>query len=252
METKKRYYWLKLHEDFFSQVSIRLLRKMPEGATMVIIYLELLLLSIRNEGYIYAEGVCDSLEEELALALGEDVVKIRLALGVLEKAKLLERGADDDARMTRYPEMVGSEAASTHRVREFRRRKALPDGSGALHCNAGETSGNADETPVKRNVNVERDKEIDIEKRKEGEREESSPAPQGFYHNVYLTEQDEEELTSEYHDAWKPYVEQLSSYIASTGKNYENHAATIRRWIDHDKEKMPIARDYSENEEGSL
>lgn len=247
METKKRYYWLKLREDFFSQVSIRLLRKMPEGATMVIIYLELLLLSIQNDGYIYAEGICDSLEEELALALDEDVVKIKLALGVLEKAKLLERGEDYDARMTHYPEMVGSEAASTRRVREFRRRKALPDEVKALHCNT-------DETPVKRNVNAEREKEIeiDIEKRKEGEGEELTPALLGDYHNVYLTEEDAEALTARYQDAWRPYIDRLSSYIASTGKTYENHAATIRRWIERDREKMPANREYSENEEGSL
>ena len=45
----KRYYWLKLHENFFRQAVIRFLRKMPEGDSIVIIYLELLLMSIKTD-----------------------------------------------------------------------------------------------------------------------------------------------------------------------------------------------------------
>ena len=38
----KRYYWLKLYDDFFSMVQMKKLRKMTDGDTCLIIYLRLL------------------------------------------------------------------------------------------------------------------------------------------------------------------------------------------------------------------
>ena len=33
------------------------------------------------------------------------------------------------------------------------------------------------------------------------------------------------------------YIEKLSEYMASTGKRYQSHAATIRRWAGEDAKK---------------
>ncbi len=32
-------------------------------------------------------------------------------------------------------------------------------------------------------------------------------------------------------------ISELSSYMESTGRSYQNHAATIRRWAENDKAK---------------
>ena len=51
------------------------------------------------------------------------------------------------------------------------------------------------------------------------------------------------------------YIDRLSGYIASSGKKYENHAATIRRWAADDKEKEKPKKgipDYSYKEGESL
>ena len=62
---EKRYYWLKLKEDFFDQKEIKKLRRIAGGDTYTIIYLKMLLLSIKNGGKIMYEAVEDSLAEEL-------------------------------------------------------------------------------------------------------------------------------------------------------------------------------------------
>ncbi len=36
---------------------------------------------------------------------------------------------------------------------------------------------------------------------------------------------------------WGQYIEKLSEYMASTGKRYQSHAATIRRWAGEDAKK---------------
>ena len=56
----------------------------------------------------------------------------------------------------------------------------------------------------------------------------------GEYKNVLLTDEELDKLKTEYSD-WKERIERLSSYIASTGKRYKSHYATIRNWARKDE-----------------
>lgn len=51
----------------------------------------------------------------------------------------------------------------------------------------------------------------------------------GEYKNVLLTDDELEKIKAEYPD-WEDRIERLSSYVASTGKVYKSHYATIRNW----------------------
>ena len=48
------------------------------------------------------------------------------------------------------------------------------------------------------------------------------------------------------------YINRLSAYMASNGKHYANHYATIRKWLDEDSKSKPGKNyDYTETyEEG--
>lgn len=56
----------------------------------------------------------------------------------------------------------------------------------------------------------------------------------GEYQNVLLSDQDKEKLMSEFPQDWQQRIERLSEYMASTGKSYKNHLATIRNWAKRD------------------
>ncbi len=56
----------------------------------------------------------------------------------------------------------------------------------------------------------------------------------GEYKNVLLSDDELEKLKAEYPD-WQERIERLSSYVASTGKSYKSHYATIRNWARKDK-----------------
>lgn len=58
----------------------------------------------------------------------------------------------------------------------------------------------------------------------------------GEYKNVLLTDEELEKLKAEYPD-YDVRIERLSSYVASTGKAYKSHYATIRNWARKDQEK---------------
>lgn len=77
------------------------------------------------------------------------------------------------------------------------------------------------------------------------ESDDSSPAPKpakpvkhkyGEYQNVLLTDDELQKLQAEYID-YSDRIERLSSYIASIGKSYKSHYATIRNWARKDTEQ---------------
>ena len=59
----------------------------------------------------------------------------------------------------------------------------------------------------------------------------------GAYNNVLLSDTDMEKLKTEFPD-WQERIERLSEYIASTGKSYKNHLATIRSWAKKDANRQ--------------
>lgn len=147
----KRYYWLKLPEDFFRQLPIKKLRRIAGGDTYTVIYLKMLLLSLKQDGRIYFEGVEENFSEELALELDEEEENVKVTVRFLLAHGLMKLVDETEYVLTQCSNMVGSESASAERVRRHRENKAL-------QCNV-------DVTDVKRIGNVE--KEIEIEKDKE-------------------------------------------------------------------------------------
>lgn len=58
----------------------------------------------------------------------------------------------------------------------------------------------------------------------------------GEYSNVLLTDSDMQKLKEEFPTDWEGRIERLSAYMASTGKSYKNHLATIRNWARRDRD----------------
>ena len=68
----------------------------------------------------------------------------------------------------------------------------------------------------------------------------------GEYSNVLLTDEELDKLKTEYFD-WHERIERLSSYVASTGKSYKSHYATIRNWARKDQTQKPQATTQRRN-----
>ena len=74
----------------------------------------------------------------------------------------------------------------------------------------------------------------------------------GQFHNVFLTEKQVDTLRQSV-PGFENYVERLSRYMASAGKKYADHAATILDWAARDQRTNGQAkRDYSCQEGESL
>ena len=93
---EKKYYWLKLKNDFFNQPRIKKLRRLAGGDTYTIIYLKMQLLSLENEGVLIFEGIEDDFVEELALTIDEDTENVRFTVIYLMNQGLLEEVQKDE------------------------------------------------------------------------------------------------------------------------------------------------------------
>jgi predicted phage replisome organizer len=151
----KKYYWLKLKTDFFTSRAMKKLRRIAGGDTYTVIYLKLQLLSLKDEGLLYYEGVEPTFYEEMALALDEDAENVRATLIFLENMGLIEKKSDHEYILTEVPYLIGGEGESAERVRRYRGKKAL-------QCNAEVTEGN--KLVTESNTEIEIEKEIDKEK----------------------------------------------------------------------------------------
>lgn len=134
MADEKRYYWLKLKDDFFAQKEIKKLRKIAGGDTYTIIYLKLQLLSLKNNGTLLFENIEDTFCEELSLEIDEDPENIKFTLMFLQKYGLLEEVSNTEFLLPKTIESIGSEGQCAERVRKHREKKKT------LLCNTSVTA----------------------------------------------------------------------------------------------------------------
>ena len=165
MADAKKYYWLKLKEDFFRDKRIKKLRRIAGGDTYTVIYLKMQLLSIKNNGMLIYEGIEENFAEELALELDEDTENVKITLAFLHSNGMIEETEQDRFLMTETIKCIGSESASAERVRKYRAKKAEK----MLQCNAPVTISNT-EIEIEKDIELETDIEIDIEKELEEEK----------------------------------------------------------------------------------
>lgn len=121
----KRYFWLKLYDNFFGSKRIKILRHMAGGDTYTIIYLKMQLKAIKTDGVLTYSGILSDFAEELAVDIDEEPQNVRVTLAYLLSCGLAET---DDERSYFLPyavENVGSETSAAERMRKSRARKAL-------------------------------------------------------------------------------------------------------------------------------
>lgn len=265
----KRYFWLKLKEDFFDERHVKALRRLPQGDSLVVVYLKMQLKSLKTEGILPYEGFLPDSVAELAMALDEDENVVRLAVEALIKFRVVERWDNEALYMTALQRLIGSESESAERVRKHR---AAQGNVKLLQCNADVTACN---TEIE--IEIEKREEKEIEKKRavaldglsafssseddlsqKGKKIKAQKHKHGEYGNVLLTDEELAKLQAEFPTDWQRRIETLSEYMASKGAKYKSHFVTIKSWARRDlaggrtsggwqgNEKDPKERNYGD------
>ena len=158
MGENKKYYWLKLKEDFFRDKEIKKLRRIAGGDTYTIIYLKLQLLSLKKEGKLIFDNLEDSFAEEMALEIDEATENVKITLMYLQKCGLLEDVAENEFILPQAIKSIGNETQGAERVRKHRENKK------ALQSNTQPLLSNTTVTKCNTEIELEKEKDIYIDK----------------------------------------------------------------------------------------
>lgn len=217
MPTKK-FYWLKLKRDFFKRHDIRIIEAMPNGKDYILFYLKMLLESIDHEGELRFSDAIPYNEQMLSVITNTNVDIVKAAMKLFIDLRMVDVMDDQTIFMMEVEKLIGSESESAERMRKHR-ANARPS-----LCDA-----NVRKSDTEKEKELEKEKDLEIDKK-------VTPAAKpirhkyGHYSNVLLSDEDLAKVKAEFPDDWSERIERLSEYIASTGKSYKNHLATIRSW----------------------
>ena len=246
MSDNRKYYYLKLKENYFDDDSIVLLESMQDGVLYSNILLKLYLKSLKHGGRLQLDEDIPYTAQMIATITRQQIGTVERALQIFLKLGLVEVLDSGTFYMSNIELLIGQSSTEAERKRAARlQNKSLS----APRTNGGHLS---DIRPPEIEIEIELEKEIEIEIKREIEK--GHPA-YGRYQNVFLTDGELADLQASFPTVWSQYIEKLSEYMASTGKRYQSHAATIRRWAGEDAKKTITPsrnRDYSVKEDETV
>lgn len=164
--TTKKYYWLKLKEDFFEDDTIEWIEEQPNGEKYSLFYLKLCLKSLKTDGVLIrnvGEMLIPYDVKKLAEITKTDVDTVRVAMEIFKNIGLIQILENGEIYMAQLKNMVGSETSKAQLMRNKRAR----DKQKALEEPKKEGGNNVTEALPNRYTEIEKEKEKDIEKEKE-------------------------------------------------------------------------------------
>ena len=189
---------------------------------LYVILLDRARLSLKNEGWTDASGhvFIYFTIEAMAKVMQKSQMTIKTSLTSLEKSELILRKRQGVGQPNRiYVKFPLGTFHHTDKILSLTQTESCPS----------DRQNSISETDKKLSTNK---KEIGKNNLLKNEREKNL-SPYGKFQNVFLSDQELEEIKHSVSN-WKEYIERLSGYMASTGKQYRNHAATIINWSRQD------------------
>ena len=230
--------WIKIAINMFDNRKIRQIETMPDGDSLLLIWVKLLCLAgnVNDGGYIYLTKEIPYTDEMLATQFNKPITTIRLALKTFEQFGMIEVinniiFLSSWEKYQNTDKLAEIRAQTRARVAKHREKQKLleagqDDSESNVTCNVTVTQGNA------LDIDIEEDKDID---KKKNISKKPARHKYGDYSNVLLSDDDLAKLKAEFPADWENRIQRLSEYMASSGKSYKNHLATIRNWARRDK-----------------
>ena len=245
MSDNRKYYYLKLKENYFDDDSIVLLESMQDGVLYSNILLKLYLKSLKHGGRLQLDEDIPYTAQMIDTITRQQIGTVERALQIFLKLGLVEVLDSGTFYMSNIELLIGQSSTEAERKRAARlQNKALS----APRTKVGHLS---DIRPPEIEIEIEIKREIEKVRPETGHPSHTY----GRYQNVFLTDVELADLQTSFPVVWEQYIEKLSEYMASTGKCYQSHAATIRRWAGEDAKKAAPPsrnRDYSVKEDETV
>ena len=219
MADNRKYYYLKLKENFFDSDSIVLLEDMKDGILYSNILLKLYLKSLKNGGRLQLDEHIPYTAQMIATLTRHQIGTVERALAIFQQLGLVEQLDCGLLYMTDIELMIGQSSTEAERKRAARleNKALLPPRTNGGHL--------SDIRPPE--IEIKKEIDIEIEKERELETGQAPARSYGRYNNVFLSNTELDELKAELPDKWEYYIDRLSTHLVSKGTKYRSHAARI-------------------------
>ena len=167
MSDNKKYYYLKLRDNFFDNDDIAILESMPDGILYSNILLKLYLRSLKNNGKLMFNDRIPYNAQMLSTITRQPIAVVEKAVGIFKEMGLIEVLDNGAIYMLDIQNFIGSSNTEADRKREYRRKIALEKGQKLLgHLSGQRSDEQAPEIEIEnRDIKENRDiEEIDSAK----------------------------------------------------------------------------------------
>jgi predicted phage replisome organizer len=155
----KKYYYLKLKENFFDSEEMIILQNMPDGYLYSDILMKLYLRSLKNEGKLMFRDLIPYTPTALAQVVRHQVGTVEKALKVFQQLGLIELLDNGAIYMLDIQNFIGQSSTEADRKRDYRKKI---DGEIQL---LGQMSDKCpDKSPPEIELDIEKELELKLEK----------------------------------------------------------------------------------------
>ena len=236
--------WIKITTDIFDDEKILMIESLPSADSIIVIWFKLLTFAGKqnNDGVFIMNNRIAYTDEMLASIFRRDTNTVRMALKTFQSFGMIDI-IDNVITIPNWGKHQTLDAYEKKKARDRERiarkraeQKALiamsPDMSPDKSPDVAFTEGDIEE---------DKEKEKDIDKSISAKKSKPTKHKYGEYKNVLLSDEDMDKLKDEFPGDWDLRIDRLSEYMASHGKTYKNHLATIRNWARKEQQEQPKA-----------
>lgn len=120
MSDNKKYYYLKLKENFFDSAEIKVLESMPNGYKYSNLLLKLYLKALKFNGKLRLNEFIPYNHPMVAAVTGMDIDTVKVAFDLFEQLKLIEVMDDGTIYMLEIQNFIGKSSTEADRIRAYR------------------------------------------------------------------------------------------------------------------------------------
>ncbi len=162
MSDNKRYYYLKLKENFFDSDEMVLLESMPDGYIYSNILLKLYLRSLKHEGKLMFNDRIPFNSTMLATITRHSVGVVEKAVQIFRDLQLIDVLDNGAIYMSDIQSFIGKSSTEADRKREY--RKKIEEAKRNLITGGQVSDKCPDKTTPELELEIEIEKDIDIDK----------------------------------------------------------------------------------------
>ncbi len=166
MSDNKKYYYIKLKDNYFDQDNVKILESVPNGHIYSLIIVKLYLKATKYGGQLKMTDTIPydpSKIEILANVLNHDVSHVKEAIKISNELGIISIKNSGDMWMSEIQNFIGTSSTEADRIREYRKGLQVIENTGFVQMYDKSTP------ELELELELKRDREIELERKKKEE-----------------------------------------------------------------------------------